>query len=99
MSTADFLEGSASVESLIRAVREYGEERRWRRVVDAIIAACVELVNFSEPLVLPSWLPLLWVVFTRSRQRIHPATKTFQKVLGLRLMARTDLGSDFAKGI
>ena len=37
-SAAEFLE-SASYESLVRAVREYGEERRWRRVVDAIIKA------------------------------------------------------------
>ena len=34
VSAADFLE-TASEESLIRAVREYGEERRWRRVVNA----------------------------------------------------------------
>ena len=34
----EFLE-TALHESLVRAVREYGEERRWRRVVDAIIKA------------------------------------------------------------
>ena len=38
ISAAEFLE-TASYESLVRAVREYGEERRWRRVVDAIIKA------------------------------------------------------------
>ena len=48
MSAADFLEG-ASVESLIRAVREYGEERRWRRLLMPLLRH-VELV-ISEPLV------------------------------------------------
>ena len=38
LSAAEFLE-TASRESLVRAIREYGEERRWSRVVNAIIEA------------------------------------------------------------
>ena len=43
-SAADFLE-TASRDSLIRAVREYGEERRWSRVVNAIIDARGRIFN------------------------------------------------------
>ena len=38
ISAAEFLE-TASRESLVRAIREYGEERKWSRVVNAIIDA------------------------------------------------------------
>ena len=37
-SAADFLE-SADEASLVRAVRNYGEEKRWRRVVESILQA------------------------------------------------------------
>jgi len=84
-SAAEFLE-SASYESLVRAVREYGEERRWRRVVDAIIKArgtgllsrtmsAAELVSDA-------------VGGKNFRQRIHPATKTFQ---GIRIAINGEL--------
>ena len=86
-SAADYLE-TASRESLIRAVREYGEERRWNRVVNAIIEArgtgklqrtlsAAELVSDA-------------VGGHRSRQRIHPATKTFQ---GIRIAINGELES------
>ena len=86
-SAADYLE-TASRESLIRAVREYGEERRWNRVVNAIIEArgtgklqrtlsAAELVSDAG-----GW--------HRSRQRIHPATKTFQ---GIRIAINGELES------
>ena len=84
-SAAKFLE-EASYESLVRAVREYGEERRWRRVVDAIIKArgtgklsrtmsAAELVSDA-------------VGGRNFRQRIHPATKTFQ---GIRIAINGEL--------
>jgi 16S rRNA (cytosine1402-N4)-methyltransferase len=84
-SAAEFLE-SASYESLVRAVREYGEERRWKRVVDAIIKArgtgllsrtmsAAELVSDA-------------VGGQNFRQRIHPATKTFQ---GIRIAINGEL--------
>ncbi len=84
-SAADFLE-TASYESMVRAVREYGEERRWKRVVDAIINArgtgklsrtmsAAELVSDA-------------VGGKTFRQRIHPATKTFQ---GIRIAINGEL--------
>jgi 16S rRNA (cytosine1402-N4)-methyltransferase len=84
-SAAEFLETS-SYESLVRAVREYGEERRWRRVVEAIINArgtgllsrtmsAAELVSDA-------------VGGRNFRQRIHPATKTFQ---GIRIAINGEL--------
>ena len=85
LSAADFLE-TASYESLVRAVREYGEERRWRRVVEAIInsrgtgklartISAAELVSDA-------------VGGRNFRQRIHPATKTFQ---GIRIAINGEL--------
>jgi len=85
ISAAEFLE-TASYESLVRAVREYGEERRWRRVVDAIIKArgtgvLLRTMSAAE-LVCDA-------VGGRSfRQRIHPATKTFQ---GIRIAINGEL--------
>ena len=88
MSAAEFLE-TASEESLVRAIREYGEERRWRRVVQAIISArgtgalartmsAAEVVSGA-------------VGGRHARQRIHPATKTFQGIRYLRLMVNWKL--------
>lgn len=84
---SDFLETASSVD-LIRAVRDYGEEPRWRRVVDAItsargtdslttttaFAALVE-ANVGKP--------------RPGRSRIHPATRTFQ---GVRIAVNDELG-------
>ena len=86
-SAAEFLE-SASRESLVRAVREYGEERRWNRVVNAIIDA-------RGTGVLGRTMSAADLVATavgghRSRQRIHPATKTFQ---GIRIAINGELES------
>lgn len=79
-SAAEFLE-TAPEEDLVRAIRDYGEEPRWRRVVESIlrhrgtgklertlsIATLVEDAVGNRP---------------RSGRfsRIHPATRTFQGV-------------------
>ncbi len=85
ISAADFLE-TASEESLIRAVREYGEERRWRRVVNAIIEArgTGELSRTMSAAEVVSRA----VGGRNPRQRIHPATKTFQ---GIRIAINGEL--------
>ena len=86
-SAADFLE-TASRESLVRAVREYGEERRWHRVVNAIIDArgSGELVRTMSAAEVVSKA----VGGSKSGQRIHPATKTFQ---GIRIAINGELES------
>jgi len=77
ISAAEFLE-TASRESLVRAVREYGEERKWNRVVNAIIDArgtgVLQRTTSAAELVAKA------VGGVRLRQRIHPATKTFQGI-------------------
>jgi 16S rRNA (cytosine1402-N4)-methyltransferase len=84
-SAADFLE-SASYESLVRAIREYGEERRWKRVVDAILNArgtgALSRTMSAAELVSDA------VGGRHFRQRIHPATKTFQ---GIRIAINGEL--------
>jgi 16S rRNA (cytosine1402-N4)-methyltransferase len=77
VSAAEFLE-TASRESLVRAVREYGEERKWNRVVNAIIDArgtgVLQRTTSAAELVAKA------VGGIRLKQRIHPATKTFQGI-------------------
>ena len=77
ISAAEFLE-TASRDSLVRAVREYGEERRWNRVVNAIMDArgtgVLQRTMSAAELVAEA------VGGLRVRQRIHPATKTFQGI-------------------
>lgn len=84
-SAADFLE-TASRESLVRAVREYGEERQWARIVNAIIDARgsgkLQRTLSAADLVTDA------VGGMRARQRIHPATKTFQ---GIRIAINGEL--------
>jgi len=86
-SAADFLE-TASRESLVRAVREYGEERRWNRVVNSILDArgTGELLRTMSAAEVVSKA----VGGSKSRQRIHPATKTFQ---GIRIAINGELES------
>jgi 16S rRNA (cytosine1402-N4)-methyltransferase len=84
-SAVEFLE-SASYESLVRAVREYGEERRWRRVVDAIIKA--RGTGVLARTMSAAGLVSDAVGGRHFRQRIHPATKTFQ---GIRIAINGEL--------
>ena len=76
-SAAEFLE-TASRESLVRAVREYGEERRWSRVVNAILDA--RGTGVLQRTMSAAELVSNAVGGLRIRQRIHPATKTFQGI-------------------
>lgn len=84
-AAAEFLE-TASKGSLIRAVREYGEERRWKRVVDAIL----EARGTGELSGTKSSACLVERAIGGSRSRIHPATKTFQ---GIRIAINGELES------
>lgn len=82
-----FLE-SADSEELVAAVRNFGEEPRWRRVVEAIVAArgsgrLQRTLSFAELVegALGGRKP--W-------ERIHPATRTFQ---GVRMAVNDELAA------
>ena len=85
MAASEFLE-TASSTSLVRAVREYGEERRWKRVVNAILEAR-GTGELSRTL---SAARLVEKAIGGTRSRIHPATKTFQ---GIRIAINGELES------
>jgi 16S rRNA (cytosine1402-N4)-methyltransferase len=86
ISAADWLT-SASRRELIQAIRVYGEEKNWRRIVDAIIEA-----RTRSPLKSTQDLSELILCCTPARLRfaskIHPATKTFQ---GIRIAVNNEI--------
>jgi 16S rRNA (cytosine1402-N4)-methyltransferase len=88
MSAAEFLE-TADEESLIRAVRNYGEEKRWRRVVESILKArgtgALQRTHSLAELVTSAVGPT-----PRGRKAVNPATRTFQ---GIRIEINDELGS------
>ena len=75
ISAAEFLE-TADEEALVRAVRNYGEEKRWRRVVKAIIASRgtgqLQRTHSLAELIVEAVGPT-----PKGRKAIHPATKNF----------------------
>jgi len=88
VSAAEFLE-TADETALVRAVRDYGEEKRWRRVVHSILEArgsgrlqrtqslaglVEEAVGAPRP----------------GRKSVHPATRTFQ---GIRIEVNDELSA------
>lgn len=87
-SAADFLE-TADEASLIRAVRNYGEEKRWRRVVQSIIKARgtgqLQRTRSLAALVADAVGPV-----ARGRRAVHPATRTFQ---GIRVEVNDELSA------
>lgn len=88
MSAADFLE-TADEEALIRAVRNYGEEKRWRRVVESILKARgtgqLQRTQSLASLVAEAVGPT-----PRGRKAVHPATRTFQ---GIRVEVNDELSA------
>jgi len=85
ISAAEFLETSAE-EELVEAIRDFGEEKFWRRVVRALIEArgtgrlsrtssVAELIQEAVP---PA----------AKRGRLHPATRSFQ---GIRIAVNREL--------
>lgn len=75
-TAADFV-NTASEEELVRVLREYGEERKARRVARAVMSARAE-----RPIQSTGELARLVAraVGPSSERRIHPATRTFQAI-------------------
>ncbi len=87
LSAADFLE-SAAERDLVRAVRDYGEEPAWRRVVRAIVDAR-GTGRLSRTASLASLVEEAIPRRPGPPPRIHPATLTFQ---GVRIFVNDELG-------
>lgn len=88
ISAAEFLE-TADEEGLVRAVRNYGEEKRWRRVVQAILDARgtgrLQRTGSLAELVAEAVGPT-----PRGRKAVNPATRTFQ---GIRVEVNDELSA------
>ncbi|HAV14668.1 MAG TPA: 16S rRNA (cytosine(1402)-N(4))-methyltransferase [Opitutae bacterium] len=88
ISAAEFLE-TADNESLVRAIRNYGEEKRWRRVVENIVKArgtgLLQRTHSLAELIKEAVGPT-----PRGRKAVHPATRTFQ---GIRVEINDELSA------
>lgn len=80
---------TATEEMLVRAIRDFGEERHWRRVVRALLAARgggALARTASLAAVIEGAIPAR----DRLRSKLHPATRGFQ---GIRIAVNDEIGA------
>ena len=88
LPASEWLE-SADEKSLVHAIRDYGEERFWKRVVRAIISARGTGL-LSRTATLANLITEAIPIRNRFASKIHPATRSFQ---GIRIAVNNELHS------